>query len=314
MLAQYLQTAEAKKAVQTQLVSEISQAYFNLLMLDKQLSIAQKNLRLSDSTLELTRLLKGAGEVNQLAVQQAEAQNQATALLIPQLEQAIAIQENALQVLTGNLPARVERNAGQTRTNSFADLPAGLPASILSRRPDIRANEMALVAANAYAGVAQGNMYPSLIILGTGGLESFRSSNWFNIPNSLFGIASGVVLQPIFRSRALKTQFEIAKIQREQAVLQFRQSVLTAVSEVSNALIVIEKIKQQEEIAAKRAANLKNTIANARLLFKSDMANYLEVITAQSNALQAELDLTLIQRQQEGARIELYWALGGGWR
>lgn len=314
VLAQYLQTAEGKKAVQTQLVSDIAQGYYNLLMLDRQLTIAHRNLNLSDSTLQLTKLLKEAGEVNQLAVEQAEAQNQATALLVPQLEQALAEQENALQLLAGSLPARIARNADRSPSMIFTNLSAGIPAAILSRRPDIRVNEMALVAANAYAGLAQGNLYPALVIGGAGGLESFKASNWLNIPNSLFGVANGAILQPIFRKRALRTQFEIAKIQREQAVLQFRQSVLNAVGEVSNALSRLEKINHQEQIASRRAANLRLSVANARLLFKSDRANYLEVITVQSNALQAELDLALIQRQRDGARIELYRALGGGWK
>ncbi len=313
-LAEYLQTAEAQKAVQTQLVSEIAQGYYNLLMLDKQLLITQKNLRLSDSTTQLTRLLKDAGEVNDLAVQQSEAQNQTTALLIPQLQQSITLQENALQILTGNLPGALHRSADSRQAEAAANLPTGLPAAILSRRPDIRAAELALVSANAHAGVAQGNLYPALIIGASGGLESFKSSNWFSIPNSLFGIASGAVLQPVFKGRALKTQYEIAKIQREQAVLEFRQSVLNAVGEVSNALVRAEQLKQQEQIASAQVSTLKSAVKNARLLFKSDMANYLEVITAQSNALQAELNLALIHRQQYGAKVELYRALGGGWR
>lgn len=314
VLAQYLQTNEATKAVQTQLVSDIAQGYFNLLMLDKQLQIAQQNLRLNDSTVLLTKLLKDAGDVNLLGVQQAEAQQQSTALLIPQLEEGIAIQENALQILTGQLPAPLLRNALLSQLKSPADLPTGLPAAILSRRPDVRANELALVAANAYTGVAQGNLYPSLIISAGGGLESFKTSNWFSIPNSLFGIASGAVLQPIFRNRALKTQFEVAKIQREQAVLQFKQTVLNAVGEVSNALVQTEKLKQQQQIATSRVQTLKHAVRNSQLLFRSDMANYLEVITAQSSALQAELNLASIQRQQLGAMVELYRSLGGGWK
>lgn len=313
-LAEYLQTQEGTKAVQTQLVADIAKGYFNLLMLDRQLTIAQQNLRLNDSTLLLTKLLKDAGDANILAVQQAEAQRQSTALLIPQLEQSISIQENALQLLTGQLPAPILRSNSILKLKLPEELPTGLPAAILSRRPDVRANEMALVAANAYVGAAQGNLYPSLVISAAGGLESFKTSNWFNIPNSLFGIAGGAVLQPILNNRSLKTQFEVAKLQREQAVLQFKQTVINAVAEVSNALIQTEKLKQQFQIASNRTATLKNAVENSQLLFKSDMANYLEVITAQSTALQAELDLTLIQRQQLGAMVELYRSLGGGWK
>ncbi|MEO6150976.1 MAG: TolC family protein, partial [Mucilaginibacter sp.] len=154
--------------------------------------------------------------------------------------------------------------------------------------------------------------YPSLTLTASGGIESFKSSNWFNIPGSLFGIGTGTILQPIFRNRELKTRYEVAKIEREQAVLQFRQSVLNAVGEVTNALVQNEKLGEQRQIATGQVDTLKNAIKNAQLLFKSDMANYLEVITAQTNALQAELNLAAIQRQQLGATVELYRSLGGG--
>lgn len=314
VLAQYLQSTEAKKAVQTQLVSEISSAYYNLLMLDKQLSIARKNLSLSDSTLQLTRLLKDAGEVSELAVQQADAQRQATALLVPQLQQNISLQENAIQILTASLPGSLSRHTIDHLAESLKPLSTGLPLALISRRPDVRANELELVAANAYAGVAQANMYPSLVIGVSGGLESFKASNWFNIPSSLFGVAGASLLQPVFRSRSLKTQYETAKIQREQAVLVFRKSVLNALGEVSDALIQAEKLTEQEQIASDRVNTLQGAIKNARLLFKSDLANYLEVITAQSTVLQAELDLALIHRQQLVANVEIYRALGGGWK
>ena len=313
-LAEYLQTYEAGRAVQTQLVSNIAQAFYNLLMLDKQLEITRSNLILSDSFVVATRLLKNAGIANALAVQQAESQRQSTQLLIPQLEESIAVQENALQVLTGQLPGPISRGGSLKEFIADNYLLTGLPASMVSRRPDVRSNEMALMAANAQVGVAQANMYPALnITLGTG-LESFKASNWFNIPNSLFGLAAGTIAEPIFKRRALKTQFEIARLQREQAVTLFRQSVLQAVSEVSNALVQVDKLKQQEEIAKAQVDTLHYAIFNARLLFRSDLANYLEVITAQENALQAELNLASIQRQQSAAVVELYRSLGGGWK
>jgi multidrug efflux system outer membrane protein len=313
-LAEYLQTYEAAKAVQTQLVANIAQGFYNLLMLDKQLEITRRNLVLSDSFVVATRLLKNAGIVNLLAVQQAESQRQSTSLLIPQLEENIALQENALQVLTGQLPDIVSRSASLNEFIVTDNLSAGLPASMVSRRPDVRSNEMALVAANAQVGVAQANMYPVLNITVGGGLESFKSSNWFNIPSSLFGLAAGSIAEPIFRKRELKTQFEIAKLQREQAVIQFRQSVLQAIGEVANALVQSDKLKQQEQIATAQVDTLHRAVFNSRLLFKSDLANYLEVITAQENALQAELNLASIQRQQLSAMVELYRSLGGGWK
>jgi outer membrane protein TolC len=249
-----------------------------------------------------------------LAVQQAESQKQATALLIPQLEESIALQENALQVLTGQLPGSITRS---TLLNEFPvahDLSAGLPLAMVSRRPDVRSTELALIIANAEIGVAQANMYPALNITAGAGLESFKSSNWFNIPSSLFGLAAGSIAQPLFRRRELKTQFEIAKIEREQSVIQFRQSVLQAVGEVSDALVQVEKLKQQQEIARAQVDTLNRAVFNAQLLFKSDMANYLEVITAQANSLESELNLATIRRRQLNAVVELYRSLGGGWK
>ncbi|PWT72704.1 MAG: RND transporter [Bacteroidetes bacterium] len=313
-VADYLQSYEATKAVQTRLVSDIAQAYFNLIMLDKQLDISYKNLALTDSTWQLTRLLRDAGEATTLAVQQAEVQKQTIEILIPQLQQGIELQENALQVLTGNYPGRLNRTVLLDNLNVGDSLPTGIPASILSKRPDVRASEMAIVSANAQVGVAKANMYPALVITAGTGLESFKSSNWFNIPNSLFGIAAGSIVQPVFRRRELKTQYEIAKIQREQAVIEFKQSILNAVREVSDALVSGEKLKEQQQKASDQVDTLNRAVANARLLFKSDMANYLEVITAQRNAVLAELNLATIQRDRLNAKVDLYRSLGGGWK
>ncbi len=314
VLREYLQTTEAARAVQTQLVADIAQGFFNLLMLDKQLEIAKKNLLLSDSFLLATRLLKDAGIGNALGVQQAEAQKQSTALLVPQLEQNISIQENALQVLTGQLPGSISR---RSHLNDFIVrdlLSAGLPVAMVSRRPDVRSAEMALMITNARVGVAQANMYPALNITAGGGLESFKASNWFNIPNSLFGLAAGSIVQPVFRRRELKTQYVISKLEREESVIRFRQIVLEATGEVANALVHLDKLNQQELIATGQVDTLGHAVLNAKLLFRSDMAGYLEVITAQGNALQAELNLAAIRRQELNAMVELYRALGGGWK
>jgi multidrug efflux system outer membrane protein len=313
-LAEYLQTYEAARAVQTQLVANIAQGYYNLLMLDKQLEIARRNLLLSDSFSVATKLLKEAGMGTMLAVEQAAAQQQSTAILIPQLEQSIAVQENALQVLTGQLPGIIARGKSLNESSFAGNLSPGLPALIVSRRPDVRSNEMALAAANARVGIAQANFYPALNITAGGGWETFKASNWFRVPSSLFGLAAGSITQPIFQRRQIRTQFEIAKLEREQAVIQFRQSVLQAVGEVSDALVEADKLKQQERIAQIQVDTLQRAIENARLLFKSDLANYLEVITAQGNALEAELNLASIQRQQLSAVVELYRASGGGWK
>ena len=313
-LAQYLQTAEARKAIQTNIVSSVSQGYYNLLMLDEQLDVARRNLRLNDSTLQIIKLQMQAGQVSSLAVQQAEAQQLAAAQLIPEFEQNITVQENALRVISGALPTRIERNTRLKQLNPAERIPTGLPSEVISRRPDVHHAELALNVANANVGFNKASMYPVLNITAAAGVNTLKASNWSNIPASLFGTVAGSVLQPVLNRKKLKTQYEVSKIEREKVVLQFRQSVLNAVGEVSDALVKIEKLKSRQEIAANRVRTLQQTTGNASLLFKNGIANYLEVITAQSNVLQSELELASIKRQQLSAVAELYRSLGGGWK
>jgi len=313
-LASFLQTEEVRKAVQTRLVENIAQGYYSLLMLDAQLEIAKKNLKLNDSTLRMIRLQFDAGQVTSLAIQQAEAQQLNAAQLIPRIEQSIIVQENALSVLIGTLPKAIQRSNRLDRITIPENLNAGFPSEMLSHRPDVKSAELALNIANAKVGVAKASLYPSLIITANGGVNSFKASNWFSMPASLFGMVSGGITQPIFQRGQLKSNVELAKIDREKTVIQFRQSVLNAVGEVSDELTKVEKLKIQYGIAEKRMQTLQQASKNASLLFKSGMANYLEVITAQGNLLQSELDLTSIKTEQLNAVVGLYRSLGGGWQ
>jgi len=311
--AEYVQTDEGAKAVRTLLVSNIAQGYLNLLMLDEQLEIARQNLSLSDSFLLATRQLMAAGMTNDLAVQQAQSRQQTTAMLLSQVEEAIVIQENALRQLTGDLPGPVARG----RLDQFSiphQLTTGLPVALVSRRPDVRSRELALVSANARIGAAKAAMYPALNITAGTGLESFKSSNWFDIPGSVFGLAAGAVAQPLLQRRTLKTRLETAKLERDQREIEFKQSVLQATTEVANALTRIEKLQERETLAAARAGSMQTAVSQSQLLFRSGMADYLDVITVHSNALQSQLDLSAIRREELGAVVELYRALGGGWK
>lgn len=313
-LAEYLQTYEARKAIQTGLVAAIAEGYYNLLMLDAQLEVAERNLRLNDSTLQIVKLQRDAGEVSSLAIQQTESQMLVAASLIPQLEQEIAIQENALLALTGRMPDSVYRSSALTDWRMEDTYDAGVPLQLLANRPDVREMELALRAANAEVGVAQAYRYPSLTIDASGGLNAMLPQNWFNIPGALFGgIISGVT-QPIFSGRRLKTQHEIAKLERDKAEISFQQTVMDAVHEVTNALLMIDKLNEQHDIAEQRVATAQLGVKNANLLFKSGEATYLEVITAQGNALNSELDLVSIKEEQLNAKVTLYKALGGGWK
>ncbi|MFP3833219.1 efflux transporter outer membrane subunit [Chryseobacterium sp. SIMBA_028] len=311
---QYLQTYEGSKAIQTQVIAAIAQGYYNLLMLDKQLGIAKSNLELSSNTLMITQKMWESGDTTSLGVQQAAAQKQATELLISQLEQNIAIQENALSILVGETPNKVNRTIEMSDTSLPQNISAGLPAAMVSRRPDVRQQELVLLESNAMVGIAQANMYPALKITANGGVNSFKIDNWFQIPASLFGSVLGGITQPIFQKRQLKTDLTVAKIQREKNVLAFRQSVLNAVGEVSDALVSNENLKIQEQKATEQSTTLKDGIKSAQLLYRGGSANYLEVITAQGNSLQAELNLASIKRQRLSSIVDLYRALGGGWK
>jgi multidrug efflux system outer membrane protein len=312
--AAYQQTDAARKALQTRIVASVAQGYYNLLMLDAQMAIARRNLSLNDSTLRIVRLQYEAGQVSALAVQQTEAQQLVAAQLVPALEQNITIQENALSVLAGKLPAPVQRGSTLSGTDLPDNYKTGLPSSMLSLRPDVQGAALQLTINNARVGIAQANMYPSLTITAGGGVNAFKASNWFNIPASLFGAVAGGITQPLLQRRQLKTQYELAKTEREKSVILFRQSVMNAVGEVSDALVKLEQLDARSAIALKRTQTLQLAIANANMLFSSGMASYLEVITAQGNLLQSELDLATLKREQLSAAIDLYRSLGGGWQ
>lgn len=311
--AAYLQTAEAKKALQTTIVASVSNGFYDLLMLDAQLAIAQKTLALNDRTLFAVNLQYEAGNINLLAKQQTEANRLIAAQLIPQLEQNIQLQENALSVLSGTFPEAKARASQLELIVVKENLSAGIPSQLLSKRPDVKSAELALKSANAKVGITKASLYPSLTITAVGGVNSFESSNWFNIPASLFGSVAGGLTAPLLNGKRLKTQYETAKLERDQAVIQFRQTVLVAVGEVSNALVKIDKQEKEYAIANERVTTLQKAVDNANLLFKSGMATYLEVNVAQGNLLQAELELASIKKERLTANVELYRALGGGW-
>ena len=312
--AEYLQSAEVKKALQTNIVANVSRGYYNLLMLDAQLDIARQNFRLNDSTTNIIKLKYDAGQVTSLAIQQSEAQKLNSAQLIPLLEQNISIQENALSVLTGSFPNSKERTIRLSSIEVKHNTAVGIPSSLVSRRPDVKSAELALKAANANVGITKADLYPALRITAQGGVNSFEASNWFNIPASLFGTVAGGLTQPLLNNKKVRTQYNIAVAEREKAVISFRQSVLVAVSEVSDALVKVEKLQQQETFLQEKVKTLQQAIKNANLLFKNGMAEYLEVLTAQANLLQSELELADIKRQQLTANTDLYRALGGGWK
>ena len=314
MLASYLKTEEAAKAVRTRLVADVAAGYYNLLMLDEQLAVSKKNLALADTTLKMIQLQYTAGQVNDLAIKQQEASRLSIAGSIPLIEQNIVLQENALSTLSGKIPGSINRNQSLFNVNVVDNVSVGIPAAMLQNRPDVRAAELAVKGANADINEVGATFYPSLVITAQGGVSALKASEWFSLPGSLFGMLQGSLLQPLFQRGQLKASYEQSIIKRDQAELGFKQSVLKAVAEVSDALVRLEKIKAQELIAEARVATLRVAVTNAGMLFKSGMATWLEVIVVQSNSLAAELSLADLRRQHLAAMAELYRSVGGGWR
>lgn len=311
-LSSYLQTQEASKAIQTRLVSTIAQGYYNLLMLDLQKDISLKNLSLIDNILQMTRVQHALGLTTLLAVQQQEGNRDLVLKSIPVLDEQIIIQENTLQALVGRMPGHIERKTSLLTLQTKDHLATGVPAMMLALRPDVRTAELEVQKSFAQVHVAKVSMYPSLNITAQGGLNAFKASDWFNIPGSLFGALTGSLTQPILQGRQLKTAFNQSKIASAQAEIQFKESVLQAVGEVSNILASMASLKEQEEISRGLVARNQEMIRNADILFKNDMATYLEVIAAQQSKLQAELDNAAIKSQRLYTEVNLYRALGGG--
>ncbi|MFI2743315.1 TolC family protein [Zhouia sp. PK063] len=314
-LASYLQQVEVKKTVQTLVVANVTKAYINLLVLDKQLEIARKNLAIRSRTENILQLQYESGQVTSLAVKQAKALKLEAAQLLPQLEEQLTIQENALSHLTGKFPDTIYRDSSLTHILSKEQtLKSGVPALLLQNRPDVMAAELNVRKAIADQKVARADLYPSLKINAAGGFDALDFDNWFNTPGSLFGSLMGSLTAPLINGKKLKAAYNMAKIEREKSLIQFKETLLSSVNEVSDALVQLQKIDERLNYIKERETTLKQAVGEADMLFKQGMANYLEVISAQSNLLQSELDKTNTEKALWNSKIELYRALGGGWK
>lgn len=311
--ALYQQSYVARKVIQTELVATVAEDYYTLLRLDEQLEVAKKNHKFRDSTLRMIKLLYKAGEVSALAVQQSEIQVLEASALMSQLEETREIQENNLRLLVGELPGIVDRGT----SSSMDNLPYGevrtLPLYLVQNRPDVQVSLYGLTAANARVGVTQAQRLPNLTISAEGGLESLLPQNWFNIPGSLFGSIIGGLTAPIFNGRKLTTEFEVAKLERDKAEINFQRNVYRAIVDVRNTLVSLKRLEDQLDIAIKKQDVAQNALKSSRMLFQSGFADYLEVIRAQGEALDTELNLVTTKTNLLTARIHLYRALGGGW-
>jgi multidrug efflux system outer membrane protein len=310
--AGYFAQKENLSALKTRIIVQVAQSYYNLLGLDEQLKIAQKNIDLSNSTLGMMQMQYNSGLISSLALYQTEAQKKTAELLVPLAEANIAVQENALQILCGEYPDSITRSGNLDVAELNVVLPSGVPASLLSRRPDVKAAEYAVMSANAKTGLAKATMYPTLSLSPSIGINSFEFDTWFNFPGSVTKTIAANLVQPIFKKRQLRTAYEIAVLEQEKAVVQFKQSFITAVGEVSDAMSKLKNADKRMELATEKSVSLDKATNDANLLYKSGMATYLEVIVAQNSALQNDLDVVAIKLEKLNAAINLYRALGGG--
>jgi multidrug efflux system outer membrane protein len=311
-LARYLESIEAVKAVRTNLVARIAQGYYNLLMLDEQKLVSTHNQAIVDSTLVMVKVQNRLGISNSLAVKQLENSRDNLSKYIRQIDENVTTQEYALKALVGDFPKRSTTRSRLTDLNERNSFATGVPISLLELRPDIKQAEYIFRRSVSDFKFARANMYPSLRITAQGGLNAFRASDWFSIPGSLFGIVAGSLTQPLLQGRQLKTAYNQATIRSEQAELQYKESVLQAVTEVSTILEQIASLRDRQTFTGQQVARNQELIQQTNIMFRNDMATYLEVLAAQQSKLSAEIEQMQIKGQLLYAEVALYKALGGG--
>ncbi|WP_413511722.1 efflux transporter outer membrane subunit [Myroides odoratus] len=310
--AEYFAQGENLTVLKTRIIVQVAQAYYNLVSLDEQLAIAQANIALSKTTLEMMQLQYEAGQITSLAVDQTEAQLKTAELLVPLITQNIAIQETALSLLCGAYSTKIERTAALKDILQEEVWTTGVPAQLISRRPDVKAAEYAVVANHAKMGLAKVAMYPSISISPQIGTNAVKFEDWFDLSNSLTKTLIGNLAAPIFQKKALRTAYQTALLEEEKTSIQFKQTVLTAVGEVSDELAKYKAATERLVLMQQKTASLEKASLDALKLYQSGMATYLEVILAQNNSLQNALDQSTTEMEKLNASVGLYRALGGG--
>lgn len=311
--ASYLQSVAAHQAVTTQLIANIASVYFQLIAFDEQLRIAEQTVVYRESSLETTKALKEAGNVTEVGVKQTEAQLHSARALVVETKQNIKLLENTMSILLGDEPGEIRRNSIDQQQLADVELKVGFPLQLLRKRPDIIAGEHGLINAFELTNVARSNFYPSLTITsGTGGLQSLELDKLFSV-NSLFATVVGGITQPILNGRRIRTQYEVAKSQQEIAYLNFRQSILNASKEVSDALYSFEAAEERIELKSLEMQAYDTAVVFSEELLNNGLVNYLEVITARQNALNSQLELINARFNRLSSVVDLYRALGGGW-
>jgi multidrug efflux system outer membrane protein len=311
--AELLATEWGRQEVMSTLVSDLATAYFQLRELDLELEISKRTLTSRRDSLELTKLLSDRGLRSNLDVRQSEQLVYGASVIIPGLERQIEQQENFIRLLLGEYPGAVARGTRLTDQPHAPEVPAGLPSSLLERRPDIRAAEQTLIAFNARIGVAKAAYFPDIALTARGGLQSTALADLFSAPGKIWNVAASLV-QPIFDSGRIRSGVRVAQAQRDEAVLTYQQTIRQAFREVSDALVAYRKnqeLRAQQQLLTQSAGD---SLQLSDLRYRAGTASYLEVLDANTRYFTAELGLAQAQLNEMLALVELYRALGGGWQ
>lgn len=311
-LATYLGTLAAHKAVKSDLVASIASAYFQLLTYDDQKRIIEETIKVRENNLETTKALKEAGTLTEVAVQQSEALVYNAKSLLIDIDTQIQLLENTVSMLMGEPSQTIARSS--LRSQSLPEsLALGYPTSLLSNRPDVMQAEFNLMNAFELTNVAKAQFYPTLKLTGSGGVQSVDIDHLFSV-NSLFANVVAGLAQPILNKRQIKTNYDVSLANKETAYLNFRKSILMAGKEVSDAIRVFSVQDSFIDLKKKELDSYKKSVDYSQELVNYGMANYLEVLNASVNSLNAELNISNAEYSKMKAAVDLYQALGGGWK
>jgi multidrug efflux system outer membrane protein len=301
-----------RRGVWLSLVSNVAQAYFELRELDLELEIARSTVDSFENTRQLFERQYRGGVASRLAALRAEAAAAQAAASVPALEAQIVAKENELSVLLGRPPGPIPRGAALVDQSLPPEVPAGLPASLLERRPDLVESEQTLAAANARVGVAIAEFLPRIGLTALYGSVSPELHNLLEKGTNAWSVAAQAA-GPIFQGGRLLYGYRAAKAQWEEARLQYQQNVLIALGEVSNALVARQKLAQQRDQDARAVAALQESVRLSTIRYLGGLASYIEVLDAQLQLFPAENALARAERDLLLTTVQLYKALGGGW-
>ncbi len=311
--AQLLSADENRKAVVTTLVSDVATAYLTLRELDYALNISQRTLQTREESLDLTKSRQTGGVATLLDLRQSEQLVYTAAETIPDLERQIEQTENEISLLLGQNPGSVARGHSLTEQDLPPEVPAGLPSELLERRPDIRAAEQDLIAANAEIGVARAAYFPQLTLSGTAGGQSTQLSSLFAGANTAWSLVPQIT-QPIFTAGRLKSNVKLAEAEREHALIQYQKTIQTAFSEVSNALIAHQRVRESRIQQEALVFALQDRLRLAYIRYRGGVDTQLDALDADRDLFQSQLDLAQIRLNELLTVVQLYKALGGGWQ